>query len=109
MAVLPGEGPGSFCGPSTGPSRSVPTRSGFTPQSSLRDTPPAESFREGRYAPLALEAAIEQCREALKRLTAAGIPVIRLGQQTTRELEQRGPSLPAPSTPPSGPWSSPPS
>ncbi len=56
----------------------------------LRDTPLADAFREGRYLPLTLAEAVEQGKNALKRLTAAGIPVIRLGLQTTRELEQPG-------------------
>jgi histone acetyltransferase (RNA polymerase elongator complex component) len=56
----------------------------------LKDTPLAEAFREGRYLPLTLAEAVEQGKNALKRLTAAGIPVIRLGLQTTRELEESG-------------------
>ncbi|MHB9097036.1 MAG: elongator complex protein 3 [Syntrophales bacterium] len=56
----------------------------------LKDTPLADDFREGRYLPLTLAEAVEQGKDALKRLTAAGIPVIRLGLQTTRELEEPG-------------------
>ncbi|MHB8911015.1 MAG: elongator complex protein 3 [Syntrophales bacterium] len=56
----------------------------------LRDTLLAEAFREGHYVPLTLAEAVEQGKDALKRLTAAGIPVIRLGLQTTRELEEPG-------------------
>lgn len=56
----------------------------------LKDTPLADAFREGRYLPLTLAEAVVQCAEALKQLTAAGIPVIRLGLQTTRELEEPG-------------------
>ena len=56
----------------------------------LRETPLADLFREGTYRPLSLAEAVEQGKDALKRLTAAGIPVIRLGLQTTRELEEPG-------------------
>ena len=56
----------------------------------LRDTPLAEAFREGNYSPLGLAEAVHLCKNALKKLTAAGIPVIRLGLQTTRELEEPG-------------------
>ncbi len=56
----------------------------------LRDTALAEAFREGRYLPLTLREAVEQCKDALRELTTAGIPVIRLGLQTTRELEAPG-------------------
>jgi histone acetyltransferase (RNA polymerase elongator complex component) len=56
----------------------------------LTDTPLADAFREGRYLPLTLSEAVEQGKNALKRLTVAGIPVIRLGLQTTRELEEPG-------------------
>jgi hypothetical protein len=37
-----------------------------------------------------LPEATDLCKNALKALTAAGIPVIRLGLQTTRELEEPG-------------------
>ena len=56
----------------------------------LRDTALAAAFREGRYLPLTLAEAVGQCKDALKKLTAARIPVIRLGLQTTRELEEPG-------------------
>ncbi len=56
----------------------------------LKNTALARAFREGRYLPLTLAEAVEQCKDALKKLTAAGIPVIRLGLQTTRELEEPG-------------------
>jgi histone acetyltransferase (RNA polymerase elongator complex component) len=56
----------------------------------LRDTLLAKAFREERYRPLTLEEAVRQSKNALKRLTAARIAVIRLGLQTTRELEEPG-------------------
>jgi histone acetyltransferase (RNA polymerase elongator complex component) len=56
----------------------------------LRDTLLAKAFREERYRPLTIEEAVQQSKNALKKLTAAGISVIRLGLQTTRELEEPG-------------------
>ena len=56
----------------------------------LRDTLLADAFREERYKPLTLAEAVTQCKYALKKLTAARIAVIRLGLQTTRELEEHG-------------------
>jgi len=90
MLGLPGEGPGSFLRTIDRTVAIRPDTVRIHPTLVLRDTPLAEAFRDGRYAPLTLEAAIDACREALKRLSAAGISVIRLGLQTTRELEQEG-------------------
>ncbi len=56
----------------------------------LRDTPLADAFRKGVYKPLPLAEAVLQCKDALKKLTAAGISVIRMGLQTTRGLEEPG-------------------
>jgi histone acetyltransferase (RNA polymerase elongator complex component) len=56
----------------------------------LRDTALAGAFREGRYLPLTIAEAVDRCKAALKKLTRAGIPVIRLGLQTTRELQEPG-------------------
>ena len=90
MAGLPGEGPGSFLRTIERVIAIRPDTVRIHPTLVLRDTPLAEAFQEGGYLPLTLEAAVDGCREALKRLTAAGIPVIRLGLQTTRELEEPG-------------------
>lgn len=54
----------------------------------LRDTPLADAFRQGYYLPLTLSDAIDLCKGALKAFSAAGVPVIRLGLQTTHELEE---------------------
>jgi histone acetyltransferase (RNA polymerase elongator complex component) len=56
----------------------------------LRDTPLAEAFHQGTYVPLTMEEALKSCQYARKRFMDAGIPVIRLGLQTTREMEQPG-------------------
>jgi histone acetyltransferase (RNA polymerase elongator complex component) len=56
----------------------------------FQDTELAEIFFTGDYTPLALSEAIYLCKYALRRFEEANIPVIRLGLQTNRELEQTG-------------------
>jgi histone acetyltransferase (RNA polymerase elongator complex component) len=56
----------------------------------LQDTGLAEAFYRGNYKPLSMSEAIEACKAALQKLTAAGISVIRLGLQATPELEKPG-------------------
>jgi histone acetyltransferase (RNA polymerase elongator complex component) len=63
----------------------------------IRDTPLAELYRAGRYAPLALGDAVAWCREALDRFDEAGIEVVRVGLQPTAELERPGTVV-------AGPW-----
>ncbi|MHB8772116.1 MAG: elongator complex protein 3 [Syntrophales bacterium] len=56
----------------------------------LRDTELEAAYRAGSYTPLTRAEAVAQCADAWKLLASAGIPVIRLGLQTTRELEAPG-------------------
>lgn len=56
----------------------------------FRDTPLAEAFYRGDYTPLSMEEAMKCCKYAVRRFEEANIPVIRLGLQTTREMEQPG-------------------
>lgn len=56
----------------------------------LQDTGLAEAFYRGNYRPLSMPEAVAACKSALGEFTAAGIPVIRLGLQTTPELEKAG-------------------
>jgi histone acetyltransferase (RNA polymerase elongator complex component) len=56
----------------------------------LPDTPLAEAYAQGEYEPMTMTEAIETCKEALRRFAAAGIPVIRVGLQTTAEMEAAG-------------------
>jgi histone acetyltransferase (RNA polymerase elongator complex component) len=56
----------------------------------IRGTPLERMYREGRYVPLTLEAAVTVCAEALTRFREAGITVIRVGLQPTEELERPG-------------------
>jgi histone acetyltransferase (RNA polymerase elongator complex component) len=54
------------------------------------ETPLERDYRNGRYEPLALDEAVLLCKSALLKFSAAGIPVIRIGLQTTPEMEKHG-------------------
>jgi len=54
------------------------------------DTPLAEAYRKGTYEPLSLDGAVDLCKGALLRFQKAGIPVIRLGLHTTKEMISDG-------------------
>jgi len=56
----------------------------------FQDTGLAELFFNGAYTPLCMSDAIEMCKHALTKFEEARIPVIRLGLQTTREMEKAG-------------------
>ena len=56
----------------------------------LQDTDLAQSYLNGDYVPLSLSEAIDLCKLALRRFEETGIPVIRLGLQTTQEMEAPG-------------------
>jgi len=53
----------------------------------LRGTPLERWYRSGRYTPLSLERAVGLCKGSFLKFSRAGIPVIRLGLQSTPELE----------------------
>ena len=56
----------------------------------LEDTGLAELFLNGTYHPLSMPHAIDMCKYALRRFGEANIAVIRVGLQTTREMEMTG-------------------
>jgi histone acetyltransferase (RNA polymerase elongator complex component) len=90
MAGLPGDSPERFARTIDKAITLSPDMVRIHPTIVLRDTPLADAFRRGGYTPLTLSEAVLQCKDALKKLTAAGIPVIRMGLQTTRRLEEPG-------------------
>ena len=53
----------------------------------LKGTALERWYRSGRYRPLSLEGAVDLCKRAFLRFQRAGIPVIRLGLQSSPELE----------------------
>ena len=90
MAGLPGDSPERFARTIDRVIALCPDTVRIHPTIVLRDTPLADAFRKGDYMPLTLAEAVSQCKDALKKLTAAGISVIRMGLQTTRGLEKPG-------------------
>lgn len=52
----------------------------------IKDTGLEESYRIGEYRPLDLEECVVLCKDILISFQQAGIPVIRLGLQTTEEI-----------------------
>ena len=62
----------------------------------LAGTPLAERYRDGNYEPLGLPEALGRCKYALRRFAEASIPVIRVGLQSTPEIEKPGSILAGP-------------
>ncbi len=56
----------------------------------VADTPLETLYRSGRYNPLSLDEAVLLCKEALVKFDGAGIEVIRVGLQSSEELEKTG-------------------
>jgi len=54
------------------------------------DTELGRLYQSGNYIPMSLNEATDVCKIALKKFTEARIPVIRLGLQTTKEMEMPG-------------------
>ena len=90
MVGLPGDSPERFAETVQRTIELRPDTVRIHPTIVLKDTALAKDFRNGKYQPLSLAEATQICKAALKELAKAGIPVIRLGLQTTRELEEPG-------------------
>jgi histone acetyltransferase (RNA polymerase elongator complex component) len=56
----------------------------------FQDTGLAELYLSGAYTPLCMSEAIDLCKYAVQRFEEANIPIIRLGLQTTQEMEKAG-------------------
>jgi len=56
----------------------------------IKDTPLADQYHSGFFAPLSLAQAVDWCRDALLGFESAGIGVIRIGLQPSEELERQG-------------------
>lgn len=65
----------------------------------FKETELAERFEKGGYRPLDLIEAVEWCRLAWVKLALAGVPVIRMGLQTTPEMEKEGAVVAGPAHP----------
>jgi histone acetyltransferase (RNA polymerase elongator complex component) len=62
----------------------------------IKGTPLENLHRNGFYRPLTLDEAVALCYEAMRKLEHAGIDVIRIGLQSTEELERPGTILAGP-------------
>lgn len=60
------------------------------------DTELAALYRSGQYIPITLDEAVDRCAYALTSFRATGIEVIRMGVQTTSEMEAPGAILAGP-------------
>jgi histone acetyltransferase (RNA polymerase elongator complex component) len=90
MAGLPGDGPEGFACSVDRTIALQPQTVRIHPTLVFTGTPLAQDYRIGHYEPLTLDEAVLLCKSALLKFTAAGIPVIRMGLQTTPEMEKRG-------------------
>lgn len=97
MAGLPGESRGKFEASVADVIRTGPDTVRIHPLLVFRDTELAYLYERGDFRPLTLEEAVSWCKVALVRFTKARIPVIRLGLQSTSEMERKGGIL-------AGPW-----
>jgi histone acetyltransferase (RNA polymerase elongator complex component) len=62
----------------------------------IKDTPLEGLYTTGQYTPLSLDEAVSLCGEALIKFEQAGIEVIRIGLQPTKELGKPGTILAGP-------------
>jgi len=96
MVGLPGDTPERFAKTVKTAIALRPDTVRIHPTIVLANTTLARDFIKKKYRPLTLLEATELSKEALKKFTIAGIPVIRLGLQTTGELEKPGAVLGGP-------------
>lgn len=97
MPGLPGDTPATFQKTVTQVIALRPDFVRIYPVLVIRETPLAELYRTGNYAPLSLDDAVLLCHKAVARFEQAGIEVIRVGLQPTAELERPGTII-------AGPW-----
>ena len=83
MPGLPGDSAAVFDGTVRRTAALSPDMVRIHPTVVLRGTALEEEYRSGRYHPLVLAEAVDQCAGAVRRFSAAGISVIRLGLQPT--------------------------
>ena len=97
MAGLPGESREKFEASVADVIRTGPDTVRIHPVLVFRDTELAGLYERGDFRPLTLEEAVSWCKVALVRFAGARIPVIRMGLQSTGEMERNGGIL-------AGPW-----
>ncbi len=90
MVGLPGDSPESFAATVRETVALRPHLVRLHPTLVFTDTGLEEDWKRGDYRPLSMAGAISACKYALGEFAGAGIPVIRLGLQTTPEMEKPG-------------------
>ncbi len=90
MAGLPGDGPEGFACSVARTIALQPQTVRIHPTLVFKGTRLAQDYRNGLYEPLTLDEAVLLCKSALLKFAAAGIPVIRMGLQTTPEMDKPG-------------------
>lgn len=90
MAGLPADSPGGFAFSVERTIAMQPHMVRIHPTLVFKGTPLERDYRNGRYEPLMLNEAVLLCKSALLEFAAAGIPVVRMGLQTTPEMEKSG-------------------
>ena len=90
MVGLPGDSPESFAATVRETVALQPHMVRLHPTLVFADTGLEAAWKRGDYRPLSMAGAIAACKYALGEFTGAGIPVIRLGLQTTPEMEKPG-------------------
>ena len=96
MVGLPGDSPERFAHTIERTVALAPDMVRLHPTLVLQDTALAEAYLKGEYRPLSMDGAVAACKLALIRFERAGIAVIRVGLQTTGELEKAGSILAGP-------------
>jgi len=86
MAGLPGDSPDGFAYSVDRIIALQPDMARIHPTLVFAGTRLAQDYRSGHYKPLRLDVAVSLCKYALQRFTGAGIPIIRIGLQTTPEM-----------------------
>ena len=97
MPGLPGDTEEKFMGTVEEVTRLRPDMVRLYPTVVIHGTELARWYKEGRYRPLGLEAAVRICRESCIRLEGKGIPVIRIGLMSSPSLLEQGQIM-------AGPW-----
>lgn len=90
MVGLPGDSPERFAATVDAAVAMAPDMVRVHPTLVFRDTLLAEAYERGEYKPLTMAEALTACKYAVKCFTGAHIPVIRLGLQSTPEMEKPG-------------------
>jgi histone acetyltransferase (RNA polymerase elongator complex component) len=99
MAGLPGDTPTSFDFSVGQVIALKPDTARIHPTIVFADTALERKYLSGDYNPLTLTEAIDICKSAVRQFREAGIPIIRLGLQTTREMEAPGSIIAGPHHP----------